>query len=309
MRIAVTGSLGTLGRPLVAELRKRGHEVWGIDLRHDANPQHVRADVAEFRQLDLAFCKVRPNVVYHLAAEFGRHNGEDFTEQLWRTAMVGTRNVLELSRLNESSLLFASSSEVYGELEREWLREDATEKQVILHPNEYALSKWANERQILAYQARYFTEVTRLRFFNAYGPGEAYHPYRSVVALFCHRALHGLPLPVFKDYWRTFMHIDDFIPTLANACEADLKHDVYNIGGTDFRSVEDLARIVLDEVGGAAGMELIAEDRHNVRSKRPDIERARQDLGHDPTILLEEGVPETLNWMRDGLRQPEVTAT
>jgi dTDP-glucose 4,6-dehydratase len=301
MRILVTGSLGTLGRPLVAELRARGHEAWGSDLTHDGDPQYVRADVANFAQLGRAFEAARPDAIYHLAAEFGRLNGEQYTEQLWRSAMVGTRNVLELSAEHGTHLLFASSSEVYGEAEEDLLDEGLTDRQVIFHPNEYALSKWANERQIMAFQGwKPELRGTRLRFFNSYGPGEPYNPYRSVVALFCAKALAGEPLPVFRGYHRTFMYIDDFIPTLANACEADLSHDVYNIGGTDFRSVEELAQIVNDTVSDGQGeIELIPEDLHNVRSKRPDISRARQDLGHNPLVTLEEGVPPTAEWMRD----------
>jgi dTDP-glucose 4,6-dehydratase len=281
----------------VRELRERGHEVWGCDLRHDGDLQFVRADVAERRQLERAFEAAKPEAVYHLAAEFGRLNGEAFYEPLWRTAMVGTRNVLELCLEHDAHLAFASSSEVYGEAEADWLDEDLTDHQVIQHPNEYALSKWANERQILAFQARHPLEATRLRFFNAYGPGENYHAYRSVAALFAHKALNGEPLPVFKNYQRTFMFIDDFIPTLANVCEADLGHSVYNIGGTDYRSVEALARLVVEEVGEGI-IDLIGEDTHNVRSKRPEISRAKADLGHDPQVLLEEGVPRTVEWMR-----------
>ncbi len=301
MRILVTGSLGTLGRPLVAELRERGHEVWGTDLTHHGEPQYTRADVANPAQLQRAFVAARPDAVYHLAAEFGRLNGEQYTEQLWRSAMVGTRNVLELCADAGAHLLFASSSEVYGEVEEDWLDEELTERQVIFHPNEYALSKWANERQILAFRGwRPELRATRLRFFNAYGPGESYNPYRSVVALFCAKALAGEPLPVFRGYHRTFMYIDDFVPTLANVCQADLHYDVYNVGGTDFRSVEELARIVNNEVADGQGeIELIPEDLHNVRSKRPDISRAREDLGHDPQVTLEEGVPPTAEWMRD----------
>ena len=89
MRILVTGSLGTLGRPLVAELRERGHQVWGTDLTHHGDPQYIRADVANLAQLQKAFAAARPDAVYHLAAEFGRLNGEQYTEQLWRSAMVG----------------------------------------------------------------------------------------------------------------------------------------------------------------------------------------------------------------------------
>ncbi len=296
MRILITGSRGTLGRALLAELRDRGHEAWGTDLSHDADPRFIRADVALTNQLEVAFRAAEPEFVYHLAAEFGRLNGEQWTEQLWRTAMVGTRNVLDLCSTYDARLGFASSSEVYGELEADWLDETATDGAPILHPNEYALSKWANERQIMAYQRRYGLDAVRLRFFNAYGPGEVYHPYRSVVALFCHRALRGEPLPVYRGYHRTFMHVDDFTPTLANVCEADLRWPVYNIGGTDYRSVEELARIVVDAAGGGE-IETIEEDRHNVRSKRPVIERAVADLGHDPVIELEAGVPSVIEWM------------
>ena len=194
MRILVTGSLGTLGRPLVEELRGRGHDVWGCDLSHDGDPYYVRADVADYRQLGWAFNASQPDFVYHLAAEFGRLNGEQYTEQLWRTAAIGTRNVLDLCYEHDARLGFASSSEIYGELERDWLHEDDS-KADILHPNEYALSKWTGERQCLAHSQRFGTEVTRLRFFNAYGPGEAFHPFRSVVALFCHKALNGEHAP------------------------------------------------------------------------------------------------------------------
>ncbi len=312
MRILITGALGVLGAPLTTYLREdAGHEVWGCDLRHDGDPRYVRADVANLARLERAFTAAQPDAVYHLAAEFGRHNGEAFTEQLWRTAMVGTRNVLELCRDYGSHLIFASSSEVYGEYvpvaigpggasQAASLHESVTEKIVINHPNEYALSKWANECQIRAFMAREpELRATILRFFNAYGPGEAYHPFRSVVALFCEKALRGEPLPVYRGYHRTFMYVDDFVPTLANVCEPrELDHLVYNIGGVDYRSVEELAEIVLAEVNDGAGeVELIGEDAHNTRSKLPDIERARAELGHDPKVRLEEGVPLTLEWM------------
>src|SRR6185437_6615200 len=121
MKLAVTGHLGTIGRPLVKALRAAGHEVVGIDLRHDADG--VRADVAEYRQLEAAVPR-DVELVYHLAAEFGRHNGEDFHEQVWRTNANGTKNVLRLQKDRGFKLIFASSSEVYGERPEAWLTED-----------------------------------------------------------------------------------------------------------------------------------------------------------------------------------------
>lgn len=302
-RVLVTGWRGTIGRPLTRELWERGHDVWGIDLLHGDDPRHVRADIAEFHQLERAFEKIGPEVVVHLAAEFGRVNGERYTEQLWRTNVVGTRNVLQLSHEHRATMIFASSSEVYGDGYEGLLAEELTEIEPPHLTNEYAISKYTNELQIRSFVERHGSRVGILRFFNAYGPGERYTPYRSVVALFCYRALAGIPFDVYSGYHRTFMHIDDFVPTLARAV-ATWKPDpgtapVVNVGGTDYRSVEELADLVLGLTGNRAGLvRRLGQEEHNVRDKRPAIERARQLFGHDPQIRLEEGVPGTVEWLR-----------
>ena len=83
-KILVTGSRGTLGRLLVKELRLRGHDVWQCDLQHCEQPQYLRADVANYRQLERVF-EQKYDYVYHLAAEFGRLNGEEYYDTLWQT--------------------------------------------------------------------------------------------------------------------------------------------------------------------------------------------------------------------------------
>ena len=142
-------------------------------------------------------------------------------------------------------------------------------------------------------------ECVRLRFFNAYGPGEYYHHYRSVVCLFCYRALFGIPWEVYEGYRRVFMHIDDFIPTLANVCENFKAGEVYNIGGREYRSVKELSDLILGYTKANPGLvTYLPEDRHNVLSKKPDIQKAMAELGHCPEITLEEGVPATIEWMK-----------
>lgn len=298
MNILITGALGVLGRPLMDELRSRGHQVTGCDVRHSDDPDVFRADVADYRQLNRAFWEAAPDVVYHLAGEFGRHNGEAHYEDVWRTNTTGTRNVLELCKVHDARLIFASSSEIYGECEEELLSEDLPERRVLWQPNEYALSKWANEVQIVNFQRRHGVHAVRCRFFNVYGR-EPYHPYRSVVSLFCHRLLRGEPIDVYEGYRRSFLYIDDFTPTLANVCERE-HNGVYNIGGRDHRSIEELAEIVVKATGAdPALVRRKGEDRFNVRSKQADIARAEKYLGHDPTTKLEEGVPLTVEWMRE----------
>jgi dTDP-glucose 4,6-dehydratase len=297
-RILVTGSLGTLGKPLVRELRARGHEVWQCDLQHSGEENYIRADIAQYRQLERVF-EQEFDYVYHLAAEFGRINGEEYFETLWQTNVIGTRNVLELQRLKGFRLIFASSSEIYGDHHAETLHEDLPLEGALFQQNDYAVTKWVNEVQVMNFEKRYETETVRCRFFNAYGPGEYYHHYRSVVCLFCYRALFDLPYEVYEGYHRVFMYIDDFIPTLASVCDNFSAGEVYNIGGRDYRSVRELSDLILAYLGrDDRRVTYLAQDVHNVQNKRPDISKAVAAFGHNPATTLEQGVPQTLDWMR-----------
>ena len=298
-KILVTGSKGTLGVPLVKELKKRGHEVWQCDLQHQRDENYIRADISKSRQLERVF-EQDYDYVYHLAAEFGRINGEEYYETLWETNAIGTRNILELQKRKGFRLIFASSSEIYGEDDQEIIFENMPLEKSIIQHNDYAITKWVNEVQIMNFEKRYGTETVRCRFFNAYGPGEYYHRYRSVVCLFCYRALNNIPWQVYEGYHRVFMYIDDFIPTLANVCENFKAGEVYNIGGEEFRSVKELSNLILDYTGADKSLvEYLPEDKHNTVNKRPDITKAKRDFGHNPKVKLEEGVPETIEWMKN----------
>lgn len=298
-KILITGSEGTLGTPMREELLKRGHEVWGLDLQHTRQQNYFRADVANFRQLSRPFRDHQFDFVYHLAAEFGRINGEEYYETLWKTNAIGTRNVIELQREMGFKLIFASSSEVYGEQSFPVMSEDIMDKYPVVQHNDYAITKWVNEMQIMNSIKRYNLPTMRLRFFNAYGPGEYYHNYRSVVCLFCYRALHGLPYQVYKGYKRVFMYIDDFIPTLANSVDRFKEGEVINIGGVEFKTVEEMSNEILNYLGiDDSLVEYLPEDRHNTINKKPDIEKARALLGHNPVVELKEGISLTIDWMR-----------
>jgi len=297
-KILITGVMGTLGRPLKRELERRGHEVWGLDLQHEADSQYFRADVASYRQLERAL-EQDYDFVYHLAAEFGRINGEEYYDTLWTTNVIGTRNLLELQKRKKFKLIFASSSEIYGDKHREILSEDIPLNHSIIQHNDYAVTKWVNEIQIMNFEKRFGNPVVRLRFFNAYGPGEYYHNYRSVVCLFAYRALHRLPYDVYLGYHRVFMYIDDFIPTLSNVVGNFIPGEVYNIGGDEFRSVKEMSGLILNYLGKDDSLvNYLPEDKHNVLNKKPNIEKARRAFGHDPKITLEEGIPRTVEWMK-----------
>lgn len=294
MRILVTGSQGTLGIPLVKELRKRGHDVYCTDLKHERDDNYKRCDISEYRQLQKVFFK-QFDIVYHLAAEFGRMNGEEYYEKVWKSNVIGTRNLLEIQGYAKFKLIFASSSEIYGDSKELILKETTAPAQ---QKNDYAISKWVNEIQCKNFRERHGNEIMTLRFFNAYGPGEYYTNYRSVCCLFCYRALHNIPYDVYEGYHRVFMYIDDFIPTLANACEKFVDGEVINIGGVEYRSVEDLHNIIVKETGKNVG-KLRSKDYHNVVNKRPSVVKAMQMLGHKPITPLEKGIKSTVEWMKE----------
>ena len=302
-RVLITGALGVVGKALTSELKRRGHEVYGVDLAHSergALDYYCRADVANYGLMhDLADHKFEH--VYHLAAEFGRVNGEEYPEALWRSNAVGTKNMLDLQTCYGYKLYLASSSEVYGEgpWDVEVLDEGVTDRCVLHHHNDYAMSKWVNEQQVRNHLRRNpHLHVSPLRFFNSYGPGEHYHPYRSVVCLFIYNALKGLPYTVYRGYSRAFMYIDDFIPTLARCVEVELPNgQAINIGGSEVRGVEELHNIITKLVGPTKAT-FLDRDGHNTVSKIPNNKLAVELLGHSPKVGLEDGVAKTVEWMR-----------
>ena len=297
-KILVTGSRGSLGRPLVRALTQAGHEVWETDQMHAPGERYVRADVASYRQLAHLF-EQEYDLVFHLAAEFGRKNGEEYYESLWTSNVIGTRHILEWQLKRGFKLIFMSSSEIYGEIDSEWLDETLPERHSVVQHNEYALTKWVNEVQIMNFERRYGSPIMRMRLFNSYGPGEYFHAYRSVVCLFIYRALHGLPYTVYLDHHRVFMYIDDLIPTLVRSVSAFRAGEVYNIGGSEYRSVLDLSDLVLAHTGADPRLARhVRREEHNRLNKRPNITKALRDLGHRPVVGLEEGVPRTIAWMK-----------
>jgi len=265
----------------------------------------IRADVSEHRQLKQLLGDMgNPDVVCHLAAEFGRVNGAHYPEQLWRTNQLGTRNIIDLCLESGARLILAGSSEAYGDYltnDDGSLSENLLDGKVGTFHNEYALSKWAQERQVMIAAQNDGLESVVLRFFNAYGPGEFYNPYRSVVCLFCYRLMFGLPITVYKGYHRVFMYVDDWCETVANAAERfdDLREPVYNVGGTEYRSVEEMASLAIGIIKPANQVvQFLDKEVANVTNKRPDVSLAMRDLGHDPSITLEDGLVRTVEWLR-----------
>lgn len=298
MRILVTGGLGAVGTYLVRELRARGHDVWVCDRPHHHDPQYLRCDVGEVRQLERVVTHRPFELVYHLAAEFGRWNGEDFYETMWRSNVVGTKHLLRLQEKLGFRQVFFSSSEVYGEYDGV-MAEEVMDRHEIRQLNDYALSKWVGEQQVMNSAAMHGTETVRVRLFNTYGPGETYSPYRSMICRFVYSALHGLPYTVYLGHTRTSTYITDTATTLANITERFRPGEVYNIAGLEHHDIKSVSDLVLRLTGTPESLVQYREaEPFTTIHKRVDCQKAVRELGHAPKVRLEEGVAETVRWMR-----------
>jgi dTDP-glucose 4,6-dehydratase len=319
-RILVTGGLGVVGSGLVKDLQQRGYEVVSCDLFHDGFEKgfsvktdldaayYARCDISEFRQVERVFAEMGPFAyVYNCAAEFGRWNGEDFYENLWRSNVIGTKNIIRLQERLGFRLIHFSSSEVYGDWPR-LMVEDVMDTYELKQMNDYAMTKWVNEMQVQNSAKQYETESVVVRLFNTYGPGEYYSPYRSVNCRFLYCALHGIPWTVFRGHKRTSTYLADAVQTLGNICERFKPGETYNIGGGRLHTIEELSDIILRVTGAdPALVEYKESEVMTTRVKDVDVSKAVRDLHHRETCGLEEGIARTAAWMRQVyLKEPVV---
>ena len=274
MNILVTGSRGFLGTELCKRLRADGHKVIGWDLAHSSEPDEYRVDINnwdEMRSPDVHTQNLE--LIIHLAAEFGRKNGEMFTHRMWTTATIGTSNLIDIAKTVNCKLIFASSSEAYGSLadEHDVLKEDLLEHLAPNFHNEYALSKWCGERQVRMHLQNYLI----LRLFNIYGPTEPRHQYRSFVSRLC----SGQDMQLYNGV-RSHLFITDFLDAF---CLLMDKQGVYNIGSP--------YPMPNSEVAILAGRKLMlrTNEKNNVFRKQPDISKL-MSLGWQPKVSLEEGI-------------------
>ncbi|MEM2240478.1 MAG: NAD(P)-dependent oxidoreductase [Candidatus Bathyarchaeia archaeon] len=298
-KILVTGGLGFIGSNLVKELRRRGHDVWVCDIVHSPEPKFVRCDVSRFRQLENVFETAGDfEYVYHLAAEYGRWNGEHYYENLWMTNVVGTKNLIRLQEKKRFRMIFFSSAEVYGDYQGV-MTEDLPEKIHIHLLNDYAMTKWVGEMMIKNSMMQYGTETVIVRPFNVYGPGEHYHPYRGFIPKFIYHALHDLPYTVYLGHKRTLEYVDDFCTTVANAVDNFKPGEVYNIGGDTQYEIKYISDLILRYLGRDDAKVTYKEaEPFTTKVKQPDSSKAKRDLGFKITVEPEEGIPRTIDWFK-----------
>jgi len=298
MKILVTGGGGFIGNNLVPELKKRRHDVWTCDLHQSGADQYIRCDVSKFRQFERVFQSNKFDYVYHLAAEYGRWNGEDYFENLWNTNVIGTKNLLRLQEKNKFRTILFSSAEVYGDYEGT-MNEDVMDTVPIKQLNDYAMTKWVNEMQAINSASMTGTETVRVRPVNAYGPHEYYSPYRGVIPIFIHHAMNDLPYTVYKNHKRIFDYVGDTCKTLANIVDRFKPGEVYNIGAKEEHDIRYVSDLILSLLGKDDSHVIYKEwEPFTTKVKKIDCSKAISHLGHNPRTSLEDGLKITVEWSK-----------
>ena len=304
-QILVTGGAGFIGTNLVSELRSRGHHVVVCDLLNHELPGYVRADVREYRQLEKVFERCGPfDCVYHLAAEYGRWNGEDYYENLWETNVIGTKHLIRLQEQKKFQMVFFSSAEVYGDFAgtmTESVMEDTPIKDVY-QMNDYAISKWAGELMCLNSAKMFSTETVRVRPVNCYGPHEVYTPYRGFIPKFIYHALWNKPYTVYRGHKRIIDYVEDTCRTFANIIDHFIPGAVYNVGGRVEweKDIKEYSDLVLAACGRDDSLVTYQDaEPHTTKVKTMDFSKAVRDLSHDPKVGPKEGITRTVEWMKE----------
>ena len=307
-KILVTGGAGNIGTNLCNELKNRGHDVTACDLYNNERDNYIRCDVRNYRQLQDVLDHLGPfDFVYHLAAEYGRWNGEAFYENLWETNNVGTKHMLRLQEKFGFKMIFFSSCEVYGDYAG-FMTEDVMIDNKIsdtYQMNDYAITKWAGELMCLNSAAMFDTQIVRVRPLNCYGPHEHFTPYRGFIPKFIYHALKNKPYTVYKGHKRIIDYVEDSCKTFANIVDNFIPGEVYNVGGRVEweKDIKEYSDIVLKAVGqNDSIVEYKEAEAFTTIIKTVDFSKAIRDLDHNPIIDPEEGIMLTTKWMKDNYR-------
>jgi len=308
-RILVTGGAGNIGTNLCNELRSRGHKVVACDLYNTERDDYIRCDVRNYRQLQYIFNKLGSfDYVYHLAAEYGRWNGEAYYENLWQTNNVGTKHILRLQEKLGFKLIFFSSCEVYGDYEGLMTEDVMVDNKIsdTYQINDYAITKWAGELMCMNSASMFGTETVRVRPLNCYGPHECYTPYRGFIPKFIYHAINNKSYTVYKGHKRIIDYVEDSCRTFANIIDNFVAGEVYNVGGKVEweKDIKEYSDIVLKVAGKDDSLIDYKEaEAFTTKIKTVDFSKAIRDLAHNPYIDPEEGIYRTTMWMKDYYRR------
>ncbi len=315
MRILITGGAGFIGSHLCDYLLERGHEVIAMDnlstgstdnITHLAG--HERFHFVRHNVTDYIYIAGSLDAVLHLASLPSPVDYLNYPIQTLKVGALGTHKALGLAKAKGARFLLASTSEVYGDPlvhpqpENYWGNVNPVGPRGV-----YDESKRFAEALTMAYHRYHGLETRIARIFNCYGPRMRLDDGR-VVPNFIRQALLSEPLTVYDDGKRTrsFCYVSDMVEGLARLLMSDEAYPV-NLGNPQEMTVLEFARAVLKVTGATSEIVFVHPKDERTKDdpmvRQPDISRARQLLGWEPMVSLEEGLVKTVDWFYNRLRR------
>jgi dTDP-glucose 4,6-dehydratase len=308
----VTGGTGFLGSHLCEYLLSQGQRVICVDnlvVSTLTNIEHIRSDDFVFVNHDMTeHLEIDEplDFVFHLAALASPVDYMRMPLHSLKVGSQGTHNALGVAKFKRARFLLASTSEVYGDPlvhpqpESYWGNVNPIGPRGV-----YDEAKRYSEALTMAYHRQQGVDTAIVRIFNTYGPRMRPHDGRAIPT-FVRQALASQPLTVFGDgsQTRSFCYVDDLIRGLFLLATSD-EHLPVNLGNPSEFTILELAETVLRLTGSSSEIVYEALPEDDPQQRRPDVTRARQLLGWQPEIELEEGLKRTLGLTASG-REPIV---
>jgi nucleoside-diphosphate-sugar epimerase len=307
MKVLISGVAGFIGSNLAQSHLSDGHQVFGLDNFSTGHPRNLDnlkgLELIEANLLDSKDSLPKSvDVVYHFASPA---SPEKYMAQAMNTMevnTVGTKMLLEYSLEVDARLLFASTSEVYGDplispqTEAYWGNVNPIGPRSV-----YDEAKRFGETLVAHFQREYSANVGIIRIFNTYGPNM--DPYDGrVVSNFLRQALAGEPLSMFGtgEQTRSFCYIDDLVVAIRKMADSNLAGPI-NLGNPEERTLLDLAQLVLDVTKSNSKLEFLDLPEDDPKQRCPDISKANNLLGWHPVVDIRTGLEKTAMWISENM--------
>ena len=308
MNVLVTGGAGFIGSHVVERLLARGETITVVDdFNEFYDPALKRRNVRAFADrvklieadicsdLRRVFAEQHFDTIIHLAARAGVRPSLAQPELYTRVNIVGTQNLLELSReFGIRKFVFGSSSSVYGVNEKV----PFSEKDPIFKPiSPYAATKLAGEALCHVYHHLYSLDIVCLRFFTVYGPRQ-----RPDLAIrkFTQAIFAGKPIDIYGDGTsrRDYTYIDDILQGVLACLERTFGYEIINLGESRTVDLVELLRLIEKSAGKKAQVRQLPRQPGDVPITYADISKAKRLLGYQPKVAIEEGIERFAEWYR-----------
>ncbi len=309
-RILITGGAGFIGSHLCESFLKRGDEVICIDnfltgsrenvASFSSHPRFTFIDqnVTQFIQVEESI-----DVVLHFASPASPVDYMELPIPTLKVGSLGTHNALGLAKAKKAIFFLASTSEVYGDPLVKPQREDYWGNVNPIGPRGvYDEAKRFAEAMTMAYHRYHGLDTRIVRIFNTYGPRMRMRDGR-VVPNFITQAIKGEELTVYGKgtQTRSFLYIDDLVRGIQRLVESDY-HLPVNLGNPHEMTVMDFAKEILKLTGSRSSIVFRPLPQDDPQVRQPDISKARELLGWEPQIPLDEGLRKTIQYFKERLQ-------